>query len=130
MRHINQTEWIINQYFEIHHYQPLLFVIEDFEHLFYLVHDLERKLDAGLLDNLQPGDRSRESISRLSRRGGVRPSVRATRHRLRFPRFPAPARGESRPRIGDRVYRVPRCRAAFALAFGRPATNRLRWRAG
>src|SRR5690606_19013406 len=51
-----QTEWILNQYFEIHHYQPLLFVIEDFEHLFYLVHDLERRLDAGLLDNLQPGE--------------------------------------------------------------------------
>jgi phenylalanine-4-hydroxylase len=51
-----QTEWIINQYFEIHHYQPLLFVIEDFEHLFYLVHDLERRLDAGQLDNLQPGE--------------------------------------------------------------------------
>jgi phenylalanine-4-hydroxylase len=51
-----QTEWIINQYFEIHHYQPLLFVIEDFEHLFYLVHDLEKRLDAGLLDNLQPGE--------------------------------------------------------------------------
>lgn len=51
-----QTEWIINQSFEIHHYQPLLYVIEDFEHLFYLVHDLERRLDAGLLDNLQPGE--------------------------------------------------------------------------
>lgn len=51
-----QTEWIINQYFEIHHYQPLLYVIEDFEHLFYLVHDLERRLDAGLLDHLQPGE--------------------------------------------------------------------------
>jgi phenylalanine-4-hydroxylase len=51
-----QTEWIINQYFEIHHYQPLLFVIEDFEHLFYLVHDLEQRLDAGLLDNVQPGE--------------------------------------------------------------------------
>lgn len=51
-----QTEWILNQYFEIHHYQPLLFVIEDFEHLFYLVHDLEQRLDAGLLDNLQPGE--------------------------------------------------------------------------
>lgn len=51
-----QTEWILNQYFEIHHYQPLLFVIEDFAHLFYLVHDLERRLDAGLLDNLQPGE--------------------------------------------------------------------------
>jgi phenylalanine-4-hydroxylase len=51
-----QTEWMLNQYFEIHHYQPLLFVIEDFEHLFYLVHDLEQRLDAGLLDNLQPGE--------------------------------------------------------------------------
>ncbi|HEY7684219.1 MAG TPA: phenylalanine 4-monooxygenase [Gemmatimonadales bacterium] len=51
-----QTEWIINQYFEIHHYQPLLYVIEDFEHLFYLVHDLEQRLDAGLLDHLQPGE--------------------------------------------------------------------------
>lgn len=51
-----QTEWILNQYFEIHHYQPLLYVIEDFEHLFYLVHDLEQRLDAGLLDNLQPGE--------------------------------------------------------------------------
>ncbi len=51
-----QVEWMINQYFEIHHYQPLLFVIDDFEHLFYLVHDLEQRLNAGLLDNLQPGE--------------------------------------------------------------------------
>jgi len=51
-----QTEWMINQSFAIDHYQPLLFVIEDFEHLFYLVHDLEKRLDAGLLDNLAPGE--------------------------------------------------------------------------
>jgi phenylalanine-4-hydroxylase len=51
-----QPEWIVNQYFEIDHYQPLLFVIEDFEHLYYLVHDLERRLDAGLLDNLAEGE--------------------------------------------------------------------------
>ena len=51
-----QLEWMVNQYFEIDHYQPLLFVIEDFEHLFYLVHDLEKRLDAGLLDNLSPGE--------------------------------------------------------------------------
>lgn len=51
-----QVEWIVNQAFEIHHYQPLLYVIEDFEHLFYLVHDLEKRMDAGLLDNLQPGE--------------------------------------------------------------------------
>ena len=36
--------------------QPLLYLIEDFEHLFYLVHDLEKRLDAGLLDNLSPGE--------------------------------------------------------------------------
>jgi phenylalanine-4-hydroxylase len=51
-----QTEWMINQYFEIDHYQPLLFVIEDFEHLFYLVHDLEKRMDAGQLDNLSGGE--------------------------------------------------------------------------
>ncbi len=51
-----QTEWMVNQYFEIDHYQPLLFVIEDFEHLFYLVHDLEKRMDAGLLDNLVGGE--------------------------------------------------------------------------
>jgi phenylalanine-4-hydroxylase len=51
-----QTEWMINQYFEIDHYQPLLFVIRDFDHLFELVEDLERRLLAGELDNLAPGE--------------------------------------------------------------------------
>jgi phenylalanine-4-hydroxylase len=51
-----QTEWIINQYFEIDHFQPLLFVIRDFEHLFELVGDLERRLLRGELDNLSPGE--------------------------------------------------------------------------
>jgi phenylalanine-4-hydroxylase len=47
---------MVNQYFEIDHYQPLLFVIEDFEHLFYLVHDLEKRMDSGQLDHLSPGE--------------------------------------------------------------------------
>jgi phenylalanine-4-hydroxylase len=51
-----QVEWIINQYFEIDHYQPLLFVIRDFGHLFELVGDLERRLFDGQLDNLSPGE--------------------------------------------------------------------------
>ena len=51
-----QLDWIVNQCYEIDHYQPLLFVIEDFEHLFYLLHDLEKRLDAGLLDHLSPGE--------------------------------------------------------------------------
>jgi phenylalanine-4-hydroxylase len=29
-----QLEWVINQYFEIDHYQPLLFVVDSFDHLF------------------------------------------------------------------------------------------------
>ncbi len=55
-RYPAQMEWIVNQYYEIYHYQPLLYVIDDFEHLFYLVHELERWLDAGLLDHLAPGE--------------------------------------------------------------------------
>ena len=51
-----QIEWMVNQYFEIDHYQPLLFVIEDFEQLFYLVHELEKRMEAGLLDNLVGGE--------------------------------------------------------------------------
>src|SRR5215475_4489126 len=37
-----RLEWVINQSFEINHYQPLLFVVESFSHLFGLVEDLER----------------------------------------------------------------------------------------
>jgi phenylalanine-4-hydroxylase len=55
-RHAAQLDWIVNQASEIDHYPPLLFVVEDFEHLFYLLHDLERRMDAGLLDNLAPGE--------------------------------------------------------------------------
>ena len=32
-----QLEWVINQYFEIDHYQPLLFIVDSFDHLFELV---------------------------------------------------------------------------------------------
>ena len=32
-----QLEWVVNQNFEIDHHQPLLFVIDSFEHLFELV---------------------------------------------------------------------------------------------
>lgn len=50
-----QLEWVVNQYFEIHHYQPLLFVVESFEHLFGLVDELERLMREGKLDNVSPG---------------------------------------------------------------------------
>lgn len=51
-----QLEWIINQGFEINHYQPLLFIVESFEHLFELVHALEQWMKSGRLDNVAPGE--------------------------------------------------------------------------
>ncbi|MGI8619268.1 MAG: phenylalanine 4-monooxygenase [Gemmatimonadaceae bacterium] len=51
-----QLEWVVNQYFEIDHYQPLLFVVDDFEHLFELVGQLEDWMKQGKLDNVSPGE--------------------------------------------------------------------------
>jgi phenylalanine-4-hydroxylase len=51
-----QLEWAINQYFEIDHYQPLLFVVDSFDHLFSLVDELERWLKDGKLNNVAPGE--------------------------------------------------------------------------
>jgi phenylalanine-4-hydroxylase len=50
-----QMEWVINQVSEIDHYQPLLFVIDSFDHLFELVDRLEQWMRAGKLDNVAPG---------------------------------------------------------------------------
>jgi phenylalanine-4-hydroxylase len=55
-RYPMQLEWVINQYFEIDHYQPLLFVVDSFEHLFDLVGELERCMREGRLDNVSPGE--------------------------------------------------------------------------
>jgi len=49
-----QLEWLINQVAEIDHYQPILFVVESFEHLFELVGELERWMRAGKLNNVAP----------------------------------------------------------------------------
>jgi phenylalanine-4-hydroxylase len=51
-----QLEWVINQYFEIDHYQPLLFIVDSFDHLFDLVGELERWMRHGRLDNVSPGE--------------------------------------------------------------------------
>jgi phenylalanine-4-hydroxylase len=55
-RHPIQLEWVVNQYFEIDHYQPLLFVVDSFDHLFELVGELERWMREGRLDNVSPGE--------------------------------------------------------------------------
>ena len=51
-----QLEWVVNQYFEIDHYQPLLFVVDSFEHLFGEVEHLVEWVRAGKLDNVSPGE--------------------------------------------------------------------------
>jgi phenylalanine-4-hydroxylase len=50
-----QMEWLINQGAEIDHYQPLLFIVESFDHLFELVDRLERWMREGKLNNVAPG---------------------------------------------------------------------------
>lgn len=49
-----QIEWVINQCFEIDHYQPLLFIVDSFDHLFESVHELERWMKDGKLNNVAP----------------------------------------------------------------------------
>jgi len=50
-----QMEWVINQPFEIDHYQPLLFLVDSFDHLFDLVGRLEQWMRDGKLNNVAPG---------------------------------------------------------------------------
>jgi phenylalanine-4-hydroxylase len=51
-----RPEWAINQSFAIDRYQPLLFVVESFDHLFTLVDTLEKWMRAGKLNNVAPGE--------------------------------------------------------------------------
>ncbi len=51
-----QLEWVVNQYFEIDHYQPLLFVVDSFDHLFTEVNHLVDWVTEGKLDNVAPGE--------------------------------------------------------------------------
>jgi phenylalanine-4-hydroxylase len=51
-----QLEWAINQGFEINHYQPLLFIVDSFDHLFSLVDRLEQWMKQGKLNNVAPGE--------------------------------------------------------------------------
>jgi phenylalanine-4-hydroxylase len=51
-----QLEWVINQSFEIDHYQPLLFYVEGFDHLFDLVDELETWMKEGKLNNTAAGE--------------------------------------------------------------------------
>ena len=51
-----QLEWVVNQYFEINHFQPLLFVADSFDHLFREIDRLEEWMKSGKLNNVSPGE--------------------------------------------------------------------------
>lgn len=51
-----QLEWVVNQYFEIDRYQPLLFVVDSFDHVFSLVDELEQWMKDGKLNNVAFGE--------------------------------------------------------------------------
>jgi len=53
-----RLEWAINQAFAIDHYQPLLFIVDSFDHLFSLVDELEHWMREGKLNNVAPGEPS------------------------------------------------------------------------
>ncbi len=49
-----QLEWVINQSFRIDRFQPLLFVVDSFDHLFDEVTRLEEWMRSGRLDHVAP----------------------------------------------------------------------------
>jgi phenylalanine-4-hydroxylase len=51
-----QLEWVVNQCFAIDHYQPLLFYVDSFDHLFDQVGQLESWMRAGKLNDVAPGE--------------------------------------------------------------------------
>ena len=51
-----QLEWVINQGFAINRFQPLLFIVDSFDHLYDEVDRLEKWLIAGKLDHVAPGE--------------------------------------------------------------------------
>ncbi len=51
-----QLEWVVNQCFEIDHYQPLLFVVDSFDHLFGEVNRLADWILEGRVGNVSPGE--------------------------------------------------------------------------
>jgi phenylalanine-4-hydroxylase len=55
-RHPLQLEWVVKQSFEIDRYQPLLFIVDSFEHLYDLLGELDRWVVAGRLANVAAGE--------------------------------------------------------------------------
>jgi phenylalanine-4-hydroxylase len=51
-----QLEWIIHQSFLPNYYQPLLFIVDSFTHLYDLVDEFERWMRLGKLTHVAPGE--------------------------------------------------------------------------
>jgi phenylalanine-4-hydroxylase len=51
-----EIEQAIHERFEIDHYQPLLLIVDSFDHLYSLVDELERWMKAGKLNHVAPGE--------------------------------------------------------------------------
>ena len=51
-----EIERAIHQTFEIDHYQPLLMIVDSFDHLYSLVDELEQWMKAGKLNHVAPGE--------------------------------------------------------------------------
>ena len=51
-----QLEWVVNQGFLPNFYQPLLFVVDSFDHLFELAGRMETWMRQGRLDDVAPGE--------------------------------------------------------------------------
>ena len=49
-------EWVVNQYFEINHYQELYFIVDSFDHLFSEINKLEQWIFDGKLYNVAKGE--------------------------------------------------------------------------
>jgi len=47
---------VVNQPFEIDHYQPLLFIVDGFDHLYALADELEARIENGHLDDVAGGE--------------------------------------------------------------------------
>lgn len=69
-----RMEWVINQGFLPNFFQPLLFTIDSFSHLYELVDELERWMRQGRLDNVAPGE---PEISEGDLQSFLRPQRRA-----------------------------------------------------
>jgi phenylalanine-4-hydroxylase len=50
-----ELEWVVNQGFAPYAPQPLLFVVDSYDHLFSLIERLEKWISEGRLNNVAPG---------------------------------------------------------------------------